>query len=84
MPKKKDIKFSEALKKLEKSVYQLENNDLDLEKFVDIFTEGVKCGTICQKKLNESRRKIDLVLKEFDEVSNELKTVDETELFDEE
>jgi exodeoxyribonuclease VII small subunit len=83
MAKKKEITFNSALEKLERSVKRLEEEEIDLEKFVDIFTEGVKCATICQKKLNEAQKRIDIVLKEFNDTTEELRTIDEKELFSE-
>ena len=84
MSNKNEITFKAALSKLEKSVKRLEEDDIDLEKFVEIFTEGVQSATICQRKLNGAREKIDIVLKEFEGTAKELQPFDESDLTGEE
>lgn len=84
MAKENDISFKSSLNKLEKAVKGLEEDDIELEKFVDIFTDGIKSAITCQKKLNEAQKKIDIVLKEYEDTQDELKTIDEKDLFSEE
>lgn len=56
------MKFEEALKKLEKSVEQLESGDLPLEKALEVFENGIKMSHICSKKLEEAEQKVELLL----------------------
>jgi exodeoxyribonuclease VII small subunit len=72
-----EIKFEEALKKLEKIVEDLENGDLSLDEALKKYQEGVELSRICTQRLENAKKKIDLLVKnkkgEF-----ELKPLDET------
>jgi len=57
-----NIKFEEALKKLEASVEQLESGDLPLEKALKVFEQGIKMSRVCTKKLEEAEQKVELLL----------------------
>jgi len=56
-----EIKFEEALKKLEKIVEALEKGDLPLEDALDKYEEGVKLANLCTKKLDQAERKINIL-----------------------
>ena len=56
------MKFEEALKKLEENVEQLETGDLQLEKALEVFENGIKMSRICSKKLEEAEQKVELLL----------------------
>jgi exodeoxyribonuclease VII small subunit len=58
--------FEKALIQLEKIVSELETGDLPLEKALKKFEEGVAFSRFCSEKLDESERKIALLLKEPD------------------
>ncbi|MDH5478359.1 MAG: exodeoxyribonuclease VII small subunit [Nitrospinota bacterium] len=60
----KDIKFEDALKRLETIVSQLEDGDMDLEKSMKLFEEGVGTVKKLQKKLEEAEKKIEKLVKE--------------------
>ena len=47
----KEIKFEEALKKLEEIVQKLEGEELSLEDSLKKFEEGIKLSRIVRKKL---------------------------------
>lgn len=70
MPK---LTFEKALEKLEDIVDTLESNDLSLEKALAKFEEGMKLSQFCSKKLDETEKKISLILEktndDFEEVS---------------
>ena len=57
------VKFEEALKKLETVVSQLEGGDLSLEASLAKYEEGVKLVRLCQKKLGEARKRIEILVK---------------------
>ncbi|MGA1825484.1 MAG: exodeoxyribonuclease VII small subunit [bacterium] len=61
MPKT-ELSFEEAIKKLEDIVKYLENDTLDLENSLKIFEEGIKLSGICNQKLAEAERKIEILL----------------------
>ncbi len=62
-----NITFEKALEKLENTVEQLESGDMPLEKALEIFEAGVKMSRICTKKLEETERKVELLLNVTDE-----------------
>ncbi|RJO65406.1 MAG: exodeoxyribonuclease VII small subunit [Candidatus Omnitrophota bacterium] len=74
-----EIRFEEALKKLEKIVDDLEKGDLSLEEALKKYQEGLELSRLCSQRLESARKKIDVLAKnkkgEF-----ELKPFDETEI----
>ncbi len=56
-------KFDETLKKLEDIVAQLEGGDLALEESLKLFEEGIKLSRLCTKQLEETERKVEILLK---------------------
>jgi exodeoxyribonuclease VII small subunit len=63
----KNMKFEEALKKLEETVEQLESGDLPLEKALEVFETGIKMSRICTKKLEEAEQKVEVLLSVSDD-----------------
>ena len=61
-----EVKFEEALKKLEKIVSNLEAGDISLEESMSKYEAGVKLVRLCQKKLNEAKKKIEILIKTKD------------------
>jgi exodeoxyribonuclease VII small subunit len=58
--------FEDALKQLEKIVHELESGELPLEKAMHKFEEGIQLSKYCSEKLDETERKIQLLLKDQD------------------
>ena len=56
--------FEKAMNKLEKIVQELESTDLPLEKAIKKFEEGVQLSKFCSEKLDESEKKITILLKD--------------------
>jgi len=71
-----EMKFEEALKKLEKIVADLENGSLSLDEALDKYAEGIKLSQACAKKLEAAKKKVEILLKNEDG-SAELKAFDE-------
>ena len=46
-----NITFEQAMSRLEEIIAALENNQISLEKSVDLFQEGIKLSKICSDKL---------------------------------
>ena len=68
-----EMKFEKAMSRLEKIVEELERGDLDIDKSLEIFEEGVKMSRLCSKKLNEAEAKIEKLTKgKKGEVATEL------------
>ena len=53
-----NITFEQAMSRLEEIIAALENNQISLEKSVDLFQEGIKLSKICSDKLNLSGWKV--------------------------
>ena len=64
MDKKRKKTFEDALSQLESIISQLENGDLPLEESLKLFEEGMKLSRFCNQKLNEARKKVEVLLKE--------------------
>ena len=58
-----EIKFEKAMIRLENIVEELERGDLDIDKSLEIFEEGIKMSRLCSKKLNEAEAKIEKLSK---------------------
>lgn len=59
-----DIKFEDALGRLEQIVDQLESGDLALESSLKMFEEGVALARRCAKYLEEAEKRIELLTKD--------------------
>jgi exodeoxyribonuclease VII small subunit len=71
-----EMKFEEALKKLEKIVNDLEDGNLSLDDALEKYSEGIGLSKTCAKKLEVARRKVEILIKSEDG-SVELKEFDE-------
>mgnify|MGYP004691498375 CR=1 FL=1 len=58
----KDINFEEAMKKLEEIANQLEKNDLELDKAVEKFEEGMKLSKKCSEILENAEKRITILI----------------------
>ena len=58
-----EIKFEKSLSRIENIVDELERGDLDIDKSLEIFEEGIKMSRLCSKKLNEAEAKIEKLTK---------------------
>nr|MBC8286111.1 exodeoxyribonuclease VII small subunit [Nitrospinota bacterium] len=47
-----EVKFEKAIQRLEKIVDDLETGELDIDKSLEIFEEGIKMSRVCSKKLS--------------------------------
>ena len=56
--------FEKAMEKLEKIVQELESADLPLEKAIKKFEEGVQLSKFCSEKLDETEKRITILLKD--------------------
>jgi len=59
-----DIKFEDALGRLEQIVDQLEAGELPLEASLKAFEEGVALARRCAKYLEEAEKRIELLTKD--------------------
>ena len=58
--------FEAQLAALERIVRELERGDLALEKSLELFEQGVRLSRICQERLNEAERRIEVLLHDGD------------------
>lgn len=56
--------FEQSLKQLEQIVQELEEGDIPLEKAIKKFEEGIKLSKYCSDKLDETEKRITLLLKD--------------------
>jgi exodeoxyribonuclease VII small subunit len=56
-------KFEAALARLEDIVKELETGDLPLEQSLKLFEEGIKLSRLCNKRLEDAERRVEILLK---------------------
>jgi exodeoxyribonuclease VII small subunit len=78
-----EMKFEDALKKLEKIVGDLENGSLSLDEALEKYEEGIRLSKVCAKKLEAAKKKVEILLKAEDG-SFELRPFDEKSADEEE
>ncbi|MDN5344260.1 MAG: exodeoxyribonuclease small subunit [Clostridia bacterium] len=73
MPAREELKFEEALQKLEGIVRALEGEGLTLEESLDRYQEGIKLVRLCRQRLQEVEGKLQaLLIQEGDVVEKEI------------
>ena len=58
-----EIKFEEALKKLEKIVSDLEEGEMSLDESLSKYEEGIKLSKICSRQLEAAKSRVELLMK---------------------
>ncbi len=66
MAAKEKKKFEDSVEELERVVEQLESGELSLEDSLTAFENGVRLVKLCNQKLTEVERKIELLVKDKD------------------
>lgn len=56
-------KFEESLQRLESIVTELEKGDVQLDRALELFDEGMKLSGSCRKELEEAEGKVEILLK---------------------
>lgn len=67
----KEVSFEEAMKQLESIATELEKGDLNLDQSVAKFEEGMELSKKCSKILEESEKRITILLKDGDSIKEE-------------
>lgn len=57
-----NITFEQAMKRLEEIIDSLENNQVSLEKSVELFQEGIQLTKLCNDKLDGIENKVAKIL----------------------
>ena len=74
----KELNFEESIKQLEEIALELEKNDLDLDKAVKKFEEGMKLSKKCNDMLENAEKKITILINDGnDNFSEENFSVDQ-------
>ncbi|MFC1501510.1 exodeoxyribonuclease VII small subunit [Elusimicrobiota bacterium] len=68
---KKNINFENSIKRLEEIVDKMEREDMELDKSLKLFEEGVGLVRACSSKLEEAKKKIEILVKSGDKVSKQ-------------
>ena len=58
--------FEQAMKKLEQIVQDLESGDMPLEKAIQTFEDGIQLSKFCSKKLDETEKRITILMQDSD------------------
>ncbi|MFQ5579040.1 MAG: exodeoxyribonuclease VII small subunit [Nitrospiria bacterium] len=58
------LKFEEALSRLEEAVKLLEKGDLPLEDSLKIFEDGIRSSKNCLKVLEEAEKKVEVLIQD--------------------
>ncbi len=66
-----EINFEDAMKKLEEITSELEKGDLSLDESVKKFEEGIKLSKECNKILEDSEKKINILINENGNITEE-------------
>lgn len=66
--KNNDVSFEEALKKLEEIVSKLEEDEVPLEKSIDLYQEGMKLSKVCDEILTNAQEKMTQILNDENEI----------------
>ena len=56
--------FEQAIKQLEQIVQDLESGDMPLEKAIKTFEDGIQLSKFCSEKLDETEKRITILLKD--------------------
>ena len=62
----KDIKFEEAMQRLESEVKKLESGNMTLDQSIESFEEAVKLVKICNEKLESAERRVRILTESGD------------------
>ncbi|KPU44910.1 exodeoxyribonuclease 7 small subunit [Oxobacter pfennigii] len=62
--KNENIKFEEALEKLEKIIAKLQEGNLNLDDSLKFYEEGIGLVRVCQQKLDTAESKITMLVNE--------------------
>lgn len=58
-----EVKFEDALKKLEKIVEDLESGDLLLDEALKKYQDGVELSRLCAQRLDNAKKKVEVLTK---------------------
>ena len=68
---KKNTNFESSLKRLEDIVNEMENSQLDIDKAMKLFEEGISLVNQCSSKLDETKKKIEILVEKNGKLEKE-------------
>lgn len=71
LQEKNTIEFEDAMKSLEQIASELEKGNLNLDQSVTKFEEGMKLSRICNKILEDAEKRITILIKSEEDVTEE-------------
>lgn len=71
LQEKNTIEFEDAMKSLEQIANELEKGNLNLDQSVTKFEEGMKLSKICNKILEDAEKRITILIKNEEDVTEE-------------
>lgn len=69
--KKQEMTFEQAVQRLEEIADILSGNNVELDKAMELYKEGVKLADMCNKKLDSVKRKITVIRSGEKEIGEE-------------
>jgi exodeoxyribonuclease VII small subunit len=73
--------FEQSMKQLEQIVQELESGDLPLEKAIKKFEEGIQLSKFCSQKLDETEKRITILMQDSEGKLSEMPFNTEPESF---
>lgn len=70
MSEKKEMKFEDQVRELEKIVSELESGELGLDEAIVKYTEAMKLIEFCEKKLNSATETINKLVEENGKITD--------------
>lgn len=70
MSEKKEMKFEDQVRALEKIVSELESGELGLDDAIVKYTEAMKLIDFCEKKLNSATETINKLVEENEKITD--------------
>ncbi|MDP8229841.1 MAG: exodeoxyribonuclease VII small subunit [Candidatus Gorgyraea atricola] len=67
----KELKFEEMMKNLETIVNDLESGEMPLDESLKKYEDGVKLLHQCRKRLDETKRKVEVLVKKGGKLTTE-------------
>ena len=64
MSKIKKINLEKTFDELSELIVKLEQENMDIDKMIELFNKGMSLTKLCEKKLNEAEKKINKLLTE--------------------
>uniref|UniRef100_A0A832GMP4 Exodeoxyribonuclease 7 small subunit n=1 Tax=Caldimicrobium thiodismutans TaxID=1653476 RepID=A0A832GMP4_9BACT len=59
----KDISYEKALERLEEILRALDQKDLELERAISLYEEGLHLIHLCEQKLKEAKSRVEVIIK---------------------